>query len=108
MQIKSIITAAVAVTCLFSMSPAIAAHGEQFFFQETIQETDNAKNAEEPKTKPEELAMKKIAQTTVAVRVRVGQSRGNHRDARACLNKGSNPAIIKCAEKYRYRKTSSI
>jgi hypothetical protein len=102
MQIKSIITAAVAVTCLFSMSPAIAAYGEQFIFQETIPETDNAKNAEEPKTKPEELAMKKIAQTTVAVRVRVGQSRGNHRDARACLNKASNPAIIKCAEKYRY------
>ena len=103
MQIKSIISAAVAVTCIFSMSPAIAAHGEHFIFQETIPETDNAKNAEEPKTKPEELAMKKIAQTTVAVRVRVGQSRGNHRDARACLNKASNPAIIKCAEKYRYR-----
>jgi len=103
MQIKSIITAAVAVTCIFSMSAAIAARDEHFTFQETIPKTDNAKSAEEPKTKPEELAMTKIAQTTVAVRVRVGRSRGNHRDARACLNKASNPAIIKCAEKYRYR-----
>lgn len=92
MQIKSVITAAVAVTCIFSMSPAIAAIGEHFIFQETI-----------PKTRPEEPAMMTIAQTTEAVRVRVGQSRGNHRDARACLNRASNPAIIRCAEKYRYR-----
>jgi hypothetical protein len=103
MQIKSVITAAVAVTCLFSMSPAIAALGEQFIFQETLPITDSAKNAEESKSRPEEPAMMKIAHTTAAVRVRVGQSRGNHRDARACLNKASNPAIIKCAEKYRYR-----
>jgi hypothetical protein len=102
MQIQYIIIATVAVTCVFSMSPAVAALGEHFISQETIPETGSAKNAEEPKTKPEELAMKKIAQATVAVRVRVGQSRGNHRDARACLNKPSNPAIIKCAEKYRY------
>jgi hypothetical protein len=92
MQIKSIATVAVAVTCIFSMSPAIAAIGEHFILQETILET-----------RSEEPAMNKMAQTTTPVRVRVGQSRGNHRDARACLNKASNPAIIKCAEKYRYR-----
>ena len=103
MPIQFIITAAVAVTCIFSMSPAIAAIGEHSIFRETILETDYAKSVQEPKTMLEESAMMTIAQTTDAVRVRVGHSRGNHRDARACLNKASNSAIIKCSEKYRYR-----
>jgi len=103
MPIQSVITAAVSVICILSISPAIAANDEQFTVQETTPKTDNAKNAEELKTRPEELAMKKMAQPTAAVRVRGGQSRGNHRDARACLSKASNTAIIKCAEKYRYR-----
>jgi hypothetical protein len=103
MQNKSIIAAAIAATCILSTSPAIAADGEHFTFQETTPETDNAKSAEEPKAKPEEQVMKKTAQLTVAVRVRGGQSRVSHRDARVCLNQASNPAIIKCAEEYRYR-----
>jgi len=103
MQIKSTIAAAVAVTCIFSMSPAITAVGEHFISQGTPPETDNAKSAEEPKAQPEEQAMKKTVQLAAAVRVRVGQSRVNHRDARACLNQASNSAIIKCAEKFRYR-----
>lgn len=103
MQIKSILAAAAAVTCTFLVWPAIAADGDKVTTPATTAQTDNAKSAEAPTAKPEEKAMKKTPKPAAAMRVRSGPAGTDRRDARACLNQSNNPAIIKCAEKYRYR-----
>lgn len=105
MKIPSIFAATIAAACLLSAWPAIAEDAVEIVVIPVATEgTNNLTKDSAPESKPEEDAMKKTAQPVAGVRIRGGQMRADgRRDARACLNQASNPAIIKCAEKYRYR-----
>jgi hypothetical protein len=94
MQIKPIFAIAGAVAgMLLGCSGLVAAAQD-----EPVEQTEIT-----PQPKPggqEMMAEEKPA----AIPIRSGRPRvERHRDARVCLDAGNNVAIIKCAEKYRYR-----
>ncbi len=122
MQIKTIIAAAGAIACILLEWPAIAAGapnpsdagvnydgrikttGENFILQAMAEDEANATTEAAPETKSDEQDITKTGKPAAGVSLRTGRPRiDRHRDARACLNAGNNLAIIKCAEKYRYR-----
>jgi len=91
MQIKPILAAAAAVTCMSLQWTAIAADvpnpsGENSSLQAMADDQAGGQH------------MKPAA--TVSVRNTRPRTDG-HKDVRACLDAGKNDAIIKCANKYR-------
>lgn len=105
MKIQSIFAAALASACLLQFSPVIAEDEVEIVVIPVATEgANNLTNESAPKAKAEKEAMTITAQPVADVRIRSGRMHADgRRDARACLNQASNPAIIKCAEKYRYR-----
>ncbi len=122
MQIKPIIAAAVAIACIFLGWPAIAAGapnpsgaavnhdresaaaGDTFVSQATIEEESIPTTEIAPTANPGEQTIPTTAKPVENVVIQSGRPRvERHRDARACLAAGNNVAIIKCAEKFRYR-----
>lgn len=111
MQIKSLLTAAVAVAWIVPGYFANAAieheqdAGAIFALQAATAENPEAKPAEmnAPETEQEaKTGTEKQAAVQTAMPVRSTRPRNySHKDARACLDAGDNAAIIRCAEKYR-------
>ena len=122
MQIKPIIAAAGVIACILLQWPAIAAGapnpsgaamnydheseavGDKFLSQATVEDESIPTTEIAPVAKPEAQTIPTTVAPVENVVIRGGRPRvERHRDARACLNAGNNVAIIKCAEKFRYR-----
>ena len=122
MQIKPIIAVAGAIACIVLEWPAIAAGApipsgaavnyvgeiasaaENFILQAMAEDDADANSDAAPEAKSEEQDISETGKPAAVVSVRNTRPRiDRHRDARACLDAGNNLAIIKCAEKYRYR-----
>ena len=122
MQIKPIIAVAGAIACIALEWPAIAAGApipsgaavnnvgeiasaaEHFVLQAMAEDDADANSDAAPEAKSEEQDISETGKPAAVVSVRNTRPRiDRHRDARACLDAGNNLAIIKCAEKYRYR-----
>lgn len=103
MQIKSLLTAAVAVAWMVVGGFANAAieheqdAGAIFTLQAATEESPEAQPAEMNAPETEQEA---AVQTAMPVR-RTRPRNYSHKDARVCLDAGDNAAIIRCAEKYR-------
>lgn len=122
MQIKPIIAAAGALACILLEWPAVAAGapipsgaavnyvgqiataGENFILQAMAEDDADAKTEATPEAMSEEQDITRTGKPAAGVSVHSTRPRiDRHRDARACLDAANNLAIIKCAEKYRYR-----
>jgi len=122
MQIKPIIAAAGAVAFIFLGWAAVtaaapipsgaavnhvdefASGGEIFTLQAMAEDEAEVKTETMPEAMSKEQDMSKTEKPVTSVSVRNTRPRvDRHRDARVCLDAGNNLAIIKCAEKYRYR-----
>jgi hypothetical protein len=114
MQIKQIYIAAGGLACMLLGWPAFLAAAsneggqsaaEEIYILQAQAEDEAVEETElvppQPMSEEKEMAAEK---KPVAVPIRSSRPRvERHRDARACLDAGDNLAIIKCAEKYRYR-----
>ncbi len=82
----------------------LSAGAEQFVFQSLAQDAGAAPRMEPLPTQATDVDVQPPEPPRANVRLRAGRpATERHADARACLDKGDNLAIIKCAEKYRYR-----
>ena len=122
MQIKPIIVAAGVLACILLEWPAVAAgvpipslaavnyvgqiatSGENLILQAMAEDDSDAQTEATPEAMSEEQDTTETGKPAAGVSAHSTRPRINrHRDARACLDAGNNLAIIKCAEKYRYR-----
>jgi len=108
MQIKPILIAAGVIACMFLGWPALAAAAQHYDDQLAAKEIFILQAAaEDESVEQTEIAPQRMSEAEekpAAIPIRSGRPRvDRHRDARACLDAGNNLAIIKCAEKYRYR-----
>lgn len=108
MPIKPFVAASMVFSCLFALSSTIAAAAAnpsdaEPAVEETTVNAAPLKRIQAPTSEAE--ADTESAMPAAAPRLRTGDRSGSatHRDARACLEKVGNTAIIQCAEKYRYR-----
>jgi hypothetical protein len=112
MQIKPILAAAGAGACMFlgwSALVVAASNDGQSAVEEILitqaaaegEPVEQTEIAPQPMSGGQEMT---AAEKPAAIPIRSGRPRvERHRDARVCLDAGNNLAIIKCAEKYRYR-----
>ncbi len=113
MQMKPIFTAAGTIACLLLGWPAVVvaapsdngqSAAEEIYIMQATAEDESIEQTEiapQPMSGGQEMA---VEGKPAAVSLRTSRPRvDRHRDARACLEAGNNLAIIKCAEKYRYR-----
>lgn len=114
MQIKPILAAAGAIACMLLAWPALVAAAasndatqaaaDEIFILQAATEDEPVEETEitpQPMSEGQEVTAE---EKPAAIPIRSGRPRvERHRDARACLDAGNNLAIIKCAEKYRYR-----
>ena len=117
MQIKSILAAAAAIAFMIQAWTAIAAQdsrnaSELFILQARAGDMPETNTEGEAEVNSEDAAeatfdtqpMTKSGKSVATVSVRSTRPQNDpHKDARVCLNAGNNDAIIRCAEKYRYR-----
>jgi hypothetical protein len=117
MQIKSILAAAAAIAFMIQAWTAIAAQdsrnaSEKFILQARAGDMPETNTRGEAEVNSEDAAeatsdtpsMTESGKSVATVSVRSTRPQNDpHKDARVCLNAGNNDAIIRCAEKYRYR-----